>query len=156
MERLNSRHEYANDSAVKRRRPQRLLSPPAGCQCSLACSTGPSESRCCLARRRGGTGQSHRLLQGRKEIACFTPSQPWPHSPSIAFRHLPRISARTGDATEGALFISAQLSTDTVSALRKVINTPVEATQCPSTHVSMRRVRPGRKKIPSRFERFWD
>ena len=37
------------------------------------------------------------------------------HTPSIAFRHLPPESA-----TEGALFISAQLSTDAVSALRKV------------------------------------
>ena len=39
-----------------------------------------------------------------------------PHTPSIAFPHLPPDSIRT----EGALFISAQLSTDTVSALRKV------------------------------------
>ena len=42
------------------------------------------------------------------------------HTPSIAFRHLPPNSARFGYATEGALFISAQLSTDAVSALRKV------------------------------------
>ena len=41
-------------------------------------------------------------------------------TPSIAFRHLPLNSARTGYATEGAFFISAQLSTDAVSALRKV------------------------------------
>ena len=40
---------------------------------------------------------------------------------SIAFRHLPPNSARIGHAaTEGALFISAQLSTDAVRALRKV------------------------------------
>ena len=39
------------------------------------------------------------------------------HTPSIAFRHLPAIF---GYATEGALFISAQLSTDEFSALRKV------------------------------------
>ena len=43
-----------------------------------------------------------------------------PHTPSIAFRHLPPNSARFSYATEGALFISAQLSTDAVSALRKV------------------------------------
>ena len=43
------------------------------------------------------------------------------HTPSTAFRHLPPNSARFGYATEGALFISAQLSTDTVSALRKVL-----------------------------------
>ena len=39
---------------------------------------------------------------------------------SIAFRHLPPNSARFSYATEGALFISAQLSSDAVSALRKV------------------------------------
>ena len=42
------------------------------------------------------------------------------HTPSIAFRHLPPNSARICYATEGTLFISAQLSTDAVSALRKV------------------------------------
>ena len=41
-------------------------------------------------------------------------------TPSIAFRHLHPNSARNGYATEGALFISAQMSTDAVSALRKV------------------------------------
>ena len=45
---------------------------------------------------------------------------PRPHTPSAAFRHLPPNSARFGYATEGALFVSAQLSTDAVSALRKV------------------------------------
>ena len=43
-----------------------------------------------------------------------------PHTPSTAFQHLPPNSARFSYATEGALFISAQLSTDTVSALQKV------------------------------------
>ena len=42
------------------------------------------------------------------------------HTPSIAFRHLPPNSARFSYAIEGALFTSAQLSTDAVSALRKV------------------------------------
>ena len=42
------------------------------------------------------------------------------HTPSIAFRQLLRNSDRTGYATEGALFISGQLSTDAVNALRKV------------------------------------
>ena len=42
------------------------------------------------------------------------------HTPSIAFRHLPPNSARIGYTTAGALFISAQLSTDAVNALRKV------------------------------------
>ena len=43
-----------------------------------------------------------------------------PHTPSTAFRHFPPNSARFSYVTEGALFISAQLSTDAVSALRKV------------------------------------
>ena len=42
------------------------------------------------------------------------------HTLSIAFRHLHLNSARFGYAAEGALFISTQLSTDTVSALQKV------------------------------------
>ena len=41
------------------------------------------------------------------------------HTPSIAFRHLPPNSARFSYATEGALFISAQLSSDAVSALER-------------------------------------
>ena len=41
-------------------------------------------------------------------------------TPTIAFRHLPPNSARFSYPTEGALLISAQLSTDAVSALRKV------------------------------------
>ena len=42
------------------------------------------------------------------------------HTPSIAFRHPPPNSARFIYATEEPLFISAQLSSDAVSALRKV------------------------------------
>ena len=42
------------------------------------------------------------------------------HIPSIAFWHLPPKSARFGYTTEGALFISVQLSTNAVSALQKV------------------------------------
>ena len=38
------------------------------------------------------------------------------YTPCIAFRHLPPNSARFSYATEGALFISAQLSSDMVSA----------------------------------------
>ena len=41
----------------------------------------------------------------------------WKHTPSVAFRHLPPNSARFSYATEGAFFISAQLSSDAVSAL---------------------------------------
>ena len=43
------------------------------------------------------------------------------HTPSIAFRHLPPNSARFSYATEGALFISTQLSSEAVSALRVLI-----------------------------------
>ena len=42
------------------------------------------------------------------------------HTPSIAFQHLPPNSARISYATQGALFISVQLSSDVVSALWKV------------------------------------
>ena len=42
------------------------------------------------------------------------------HTPSTAFRHLPPNSARFSYATKGALFIFAQMSSDAVSALRKV------------------------------------
>ena len=42
------------------------------------------------------------------------------HTPSIAFWHLSPDSARIGYFTEGALFISAQLSDDAFSTLQKV------------------------------------
>ena len=48
------------------------------------------------------------------------PTPPPPHTPSIAFRHPPPNSARFSYAIEGALFMSAQLSSDAVSSLRKV------------------------------------
>ena len=54
---------------------------------------------------------SHRLIP-------LCPEQT--HTLSIAFQHLPPDSAITGYATEGALLLFAQLSTDAVSALRKV------------------------------------
>ena len=42
------------------------------------------------------------------------------HTPSIAFQYLPLNSARFSYIIEGALFISVQLATNAVSALRKV------------------------------------
>ena len=42
------------------------------------------------------------------------------HTPSTALRHPPPNSARFSYATEGIFFISAQLSSDAVSALRKI------------------------------------
>ena len=53
-------------------------------------------------------------------------------TPSTAFRHLPPNSARFSYATEGARFISAQLSTDAVSALRKVWVLPITLWKQPS------------------------
>ena len=75
-----------------------------------------------------------RHYTGRLKVKDITPSIAWiaidrhrsskrhrrSHIPSLAFRHLPPNSARFSYATEGALFISEQLSTDAVSALRKV------------------------------------
>ena len=43
------------------------------------------------------------------------------HTASIVFRYLPPNSARFSYATEGVFFISAQLSSDAVSAVRKVL-----------------------------------
>ena len=62
----------------------------------------------------GWTDASHVYVRAWT-LGCF-------HSltPSIAFGHLPPNSARFSYATEGALFISTQLSTDAVNALRKV------------------------------------
>ena len=62
------------------------------------------------------------LLTKGERIDCHTSSKCniRPHTPSCAFRHLPPNSARFSYATEGALFISAHLSTDAVSAFRKV------------------------------------
>ena len=47
-------------------------------------------------------------------------SQLLTHTPSTAFWHPPPNSARFSYAAEGVFFISAQLSSDAVSALRKV------------------------------------
>ena len=78
---------------------------------------------------------------GTEQEVLDTHQGPW-HTPSIAFRHLPPISARFGYATEGALFISAQLSTDAVSAVRKVW-VLIRLWKQPSTHVNMRCIHTG-------------
>ena len=65
--------------------------------------------------------------------------------PGTSAVHLPANSARIGYATEGALFISAQLSTDAVGALRKVWTYTVWKQHETSTHVNIRRIRPGYK-----------
>ena len=87
------------------------------------------------ADRRGGRVTRRHVTRPRR-----APRRPWlgrVHTPSIAFRHPPPNSARFSYATEGVLFISAQLSSVAViSALRKVQIT-VEATLRQSTHVNM-------------------
>ena len=74
-------------------------------------------------QHRGGAHSSHRYHPYHRGGASGQRPFLGPgcgHTPSIAFRHLPPNSAKFVYATEGALFISAQLSTDAVSALRKV------------------------------------
>ena len=56
----------------------------------------------------------------RAYIHCVFSSPCSTHTPSITFRHLSPNSAGIGYATEGAPFISVQLSTDVVSALWKI------------------------------------
>ena len=107
-----------------------LLSEEA---CSLASLETSSLSRSCSQGYRLKT--SLRRSQKQKKKGCITQKvvKLFPrfrfiyrhdegpiHTPSIAFRHLPPNSARFSCATEGALFISAQLSTDAVSTLRKL------------------------------------
>ena len=65
-------------------------------------------------------GTYHLYLDLRVKLLVTMTPQVWPHTLNIAFRYLPRNSATFGYATEGALFISAQLSADAVSAFRKV------------------------------------
>ena len=63
-------------------------------------------------------------------------------------------TARFGYATEGALFISAQLSADAVSALRKVRVLIIWLWKQPSaqsTHVNTRRIHPGWNKKRKEF-----
>ena len=79
------------------------------------------------------------------------------HTPSIAFHDLPPNAARFECATEGALFISAQLSTDAVSALRKVWVLITLWKQPSAQARSKHEAHPPRvkKRVPSRFKRLW-
>ena len=61
-----------------------------------------------------------RFLSSSFFLFFLSQSQLSVHTPSTVFWHLPPSSAGFGYATEGELFISAQPSTDAVSALRKV------------------------------------
>ena len=77
------------------------------------------------------------------------------HTPSVTFWHLPPNSARFGYAIDGPLFTSAQLTTDTVSALGKVwvLIRLWEPTWCQCMHINMRhilQVQGGKKRrVPS-------
>ena len=85
-----------------------------------------------------GGGDQVPAISGTTSQFC----PPCPHTPSIAFRHLPPNSARFSYATD--LVISTQLSTDAVSALRKGLGTDktVEAAYRPSMHINMRCIHP--------------
>ena len=70
----------------------------------------------------------------------------WFCAPSTAFWHPPPNSARIGYPTEGALFISVQLST-IASTLQKIwVLITLWKQLCPSMHIIMRCVHPGEKK----------
>ena len=66
----------------------------------------------------GGRGEKRSTLTIVPSTSSPRPHQG--HTPGIALQHLPPNSARTGNATEGVLFTATHLSTDAVSALRKV------------------------------------
>ncbi len=68
------------------------------------------------AQHYGATNESRRNFSLYNSSFSLTNA----HTPSTAFRHFPPNSARFSYATEGVLFISAQLSTNAVSAVRKV------------------------------------
>ena len=63
-------------------------------------------------------GMREKCMLSSWHVIIYRQNEPRPgqhqcHAPCLAFRHLPPNSARTGYASERALFISAQLSTDT-------------------------------------------
>ena len=69
------------------------------------------------------------------------------HTPTVSFRHVPPNSARIGYATERALFLSARLATDAVSALRKVwVNNKDCGSSTASKHARKHEARPPRGK----------
>ena len=76
------------------------------------------------AKMADGTLREVPVYRVPAEVAVVTRAQAArqdrPHTPSTAFRQLPPNSTIFGYATEGALFISAQLSIGAVRALRKV------------------------------------
>ena len=126
---LDSEGPQAESSDSVPRKGVRVSRGRAGCRRRVSCSQSwrhtpsiasvpaPSSKLCQIWLRQGTLclrAAVHR--RGQRPPKGLDTS----HTPSIAFRHLPPNSARFGYATEGALFISVQLSTDAVSALRKV------------------------------------
>ena len=79
------------------------------------------------------------------------------HTPSTAFRHLPPNSARFSYATEGALFLSAQLSSDAASALRKfpVASTVILTVRSNLAPKHARKHETHPPRVPSLFKRLW-
>ena len=63
----------------------------------------------------------HRLFAGLAYCVSLTRAGKRRHTPNIAFRHFLSNSVRTGYSTEGAGNFFAQLSTDAVSAHRRVL-----------------------------------
>ena len=82
------------------------------------CNQRTSWSLCCPHQPLTTGNGSFAVCNQRTSWSLCCPRQS--HTPSLAFWHLPPNSAITGYATEGALLVSAHLSTDAVSALRKV------------------------------------
>ena len=76
---------------------------------------------------------------------------------SLTFQHLPPNSVRIGYLIEGALFISAQLSTDVVSTLRKVwVLIRLWKQHSAKAHTfSWGASATGKKRVPSQFKWFW-
>ena len=75
---------------------------------------------------------------------------------SYSEHYIPLNSARSGYATEGALFISAQLSTDTVSALQ-MFWVLIRLDAAESRHTRKHEVPPPwvkKKRLPLQFRQF--
>ena len=88
------------------------------CCCSSSLQKDATSRQCSRYDYDAGVPVGSEVVKAGDRVLCCRRVRR--HTPIIAFRHLPLNSARFDYATEGALFISAQLSTDPVSALRKV------------------------------------
>ena len=100
-------------------------------------------------------GKSNQRLSVTKRRPSFVSLPYGPHSASIAFRHLPPNSARIGYATAwSTLYLCAAVSRRGQRPPKGVgTNKTVNATQCQSTYINMRRVRHRLKKKKKVWER---